>query len=224
MIDWCFAGLVAVGPVENASRHYASMAIDGDDLVVLTVSGRPLRRSSRGVDHLPGDERTGGRRPKPDRRAAFGMEGHAERLRRLHLRGGWCVGAEMDPADTRWTNYNHRIDGWYTGMDLPGSQQMAVLSRFFLDLPWHLLTPRFSDPARAQFTDREESVLATCGQELLVAYFYRSVPGAGHAAQPRSERLLPRRLVRSAHRRLGVDRRGPPSRQRPVDDPDQAGR
>jgi hypothetical protein len=39
MIDWCFAGLVAVGPAERASRHYAAMAIDGDDLVVLSRSG-----------------------------------------------------------------------------------------------------------------------------------------------------------------------------------------
>ncbi len=39
MVDWCFAGLVAVGPIEKASRHYASMAIDGDDLVVLSRSG-----------------------------------------------------------------------------------------------------------------------------------------------------------------------------------------
>jgi hypothetical protein len=39
MIDWCFAGLVATGPVEQASRHYASMTIDGDDLVVLSRSG-----------------------------------------------------------------------------------------------------------------------------------------------------------------------------------------
>ncbi|MCF7854886.1 MAG: glycoside hydrolase, partial [Candidatus Pacebacteria bacterium] len=36
MIDWCFAGLVAVGPVEKASRHYASMVIDGNDLCVLS--------------------------------------------------------------------------------------------------------------------------------------------------------------------------------------------
>lgn len=28
MVDWCFARLVAVGPIEKASRHYASMAID----------------------------------------------------------------------------------------------------------------------------------------------------------------------------------------------------
>lgn len=39
MWDWCFAGLVAVGPCERGSRHYASMAIDGDDLVVLSRSG-----------------------------------------------------------------------------------------------------------------------------------------------------------------------------------------
>jgi hypothetical protein len=39
MMDWCFAGLVAVGTIEKASRHYASMAIDGDDLLVLSRSG-----------------------------------------------------------------------------------------------------------------------------------------------------------------------------------------
>ena len=39
MIDWCFAGLVSVGPVEQASRHYASMIIDGDDLHVSSRSG-----------------------------------------------------------------------------------------------------------------------------------------------------------------------------------------
>jgi hypothetical protein len=39
MIDWCFAGLVASGPAEHASRHYASMVIDGDDLHILSRSG-----------------------------------------------------------------------------------------------------------------------------------------------------------------------------------------
>lgn len=39
LIDWCFAGLVAVGPSENASRHYASMEIDDEDLLVLSRSG-----------------------------------------------------------------------------------------------------------------------------------------------------------------------------------------
>lgn len=38
-VDWCFAGLVAMGEVEQASRHYASMIIDGDDLHVLSRSG-----------------------------------------------------------------------------------------------------------------------------------------------------------------------------------------
>ncbi len=38
-VDWCFAGLVAVGETERSSRHYASMAIAGDDLVILSRSG-----------------------------------------------------------------------------------------------------------------------------------------------------------------------------------------
>jgi hypothetical protein len=39
MVDWCFASLVASGPVEKASRHYAGMVIDGDDLAILSRSG-----------------------------------------------------------------------------------------------------------------------------------------------------------------------------------------
>ncbi len=39
MVDWCFAGLVAAGKTPKESRHYASMDIDGDDLVVLSRSG-----------------------------------------------------------------------------------------------------------------------------------------------------------------------------------------
>jgi len=39
MVDWCFAGLVAVGPVEQGSRHYASMIAAGEDLLVVSRSG-----------------------------------------------------------------------------------------------------------------------------------------------------------------------------------------
>lgn len=39
MMDWCFAGLVATGPSARAARHYASMAFDGDDLVIVSRSG-----------------------------------------------------------------------------------------------------------------------------------------------------------------------------------------
>jgi hypothetical protein len=38
-IDWCFAGLVAVGDSPRQARHYASMVIDGADLHVLSRSG-----------------------------------------------------------------------------------------------------------------------------------------------------------------------------------------
>ncbi len=45
-IDWCFAGLVAVGPSAKQSRHYASMAVDGDDLLVLSRSGNELAKDA----------------------------------------------------------------------------------------------------------------------------------------------------------------------------------
>jgi len=38
-IDWCFAGLVAVGASPKQARHYASMVIDGEDLHILSRSG-----------------------------------------------------------------------------------------------------------------------------------------------------------------------------------------
>lgn len=38
-IDWCFAGVVAIGADVKQSRHYASMCIDGDDLLVASRSG-----------------------------------------------------------------------------------------------------------------------------------------------------------------------------------------
>jgi len=46
MIDWCFAGIVAIGASPKESRHYASMAIDGDDLVILSRSGDARAKSA----------------------------------------------------------------------------------------------------------------------------------------------------------------------------------
>jgi hypothetical protein len=45
-VDWCFAGIVAIGPSAKQARHYASMAIDGDDLHVLSRSGDERARSA----------------------------------------------------------------------------------------------------------------------------------------------------------------------------------
>lgn len=39
MVDWVFAGLIAKGNSPKESRHYASMEIDGDDLLVASRSG-----------------------------------------------------------------------------------------------------------------------------------------------------------------------------------------
>lgn len=46
MVDWCFAGLVAAGPGNKGSRHYASMDIDGNDLVILSRSGDERAQSA----------------------------------------------------------------------------------------------------------------------------------------------------------------------------------
>ncbi len=45
-VDWCFAGLVARGNSEKESRHYPSMAIHGDNLVILSRSGDERARSA----------------------------------------------------------------------------------------------------------------------------------------------------------------------------------
>lgn len=39
MIDWCFAGVIAIGKTAKHSRHYASMIISGDDILILSRSG-----------------------------------------------------------------------------------------------------------------------------------------------------------------------------------------
>jgi hypothetical protein len=46
MVDWCFAGLGATGRTPREARHYASMAIDGDDLHVLSRSGDHRAKSA----------------------------------------------------------------------------------------------------------------------------------------------------------------------------------
>jgi hypothetical protein len=46
MVDWCFAGLVAVGNSAGEGRHYASMAIDGENLCVVSRSGDSRAKSA----------------------------------------------------------------------------------------------------------------------------------------------------------------------------------
>ena len=46
LVDWCFAGLVARTDSPKEARHYASMDIDGDDLVILSRSGDSRAKSA----------------------------------------------------------------------------------------------------------------------------------------------------------------------------------
>ncbi len=52
LIDWCFAGLVAIGPDMNASRHYMCMDIDGDDLVIVSRSGDDRAYNAHNCDMI----------------------------------------------------------------------------------------------------------------------------------------------------------------------------
>ncbi|MBN2295075.1 MAG: exo-alpha-sialidase [Pirellulales bacterium] len=45
-VDWCFAGLVAMGGSAGEGRHYASMVIDGDDLHIASRSGDAKAKSA----------------------------------------------------------------------------------------------------------------------------------------------------------------------------------
>lgn len=45
-LDWCLAGLVAVGATPRQARHYASMVVDGDDLLILSRSGDERAKSA----------------------------------------------------------------------------------------------------------------------------------------------------------------------------------
>lgn len=45
-VDWCFAGIVAMGEREGCSRHYASMAVDGEDLLIASRTGDERAHSS----------------------------------------------------------------------------------------------------------------------------------------------------------------------------------
>jgi hypothetical protein len=50
MIDWCFAGAVAIGGSALESRDYACMDFDGSDLVILCRSGDGEARSAHDTD------------------------------------------------------------------------------------------------------------------------------------------------------------------------------
>lgn len=45
-MDWCFAGLVAMGNSPKEARHYASMAFKGEDLLIVSRSGNEQASSA----------------------------------------------------------------------------------------------------------------------------------------------------------------------------------
>ena len=51
-IDWCFAGMVAMGASDGESRHYGPGVIDGDDLQVLCRSAGPEAENAHNADMI----------------------------------------------------------------------------------------------------------------------------------------------------------------------------
>lgn len=51
-IDWCFAGMVAIGKGIKCSRHYASMVIDGEDLHIVSRSGDEKAKNPHDVNFI----------------------------------------------------------------------------------------------------------------------------------------------------------------------------
>ena len=51
-VDWSFAGFVACGKSEKEARSYASMIIEGKDLLVLSRSGDEHAESSHNTDMI----------------------------------------------------------------------------------------------------------------------------------------------------------------------------
>lgn len=46
LLRWTFGGMVAIGPADNAARHYATMIISGDDLLIVSRSGDERARNA----------------------------------------------------------------------------------------------------------------------------------------------------------------------------------
>lgn len=50
LVDWCFAGMLCVGPTERHSRHYTSAAVDGDDLVFVSRTSDEYANSAHNAN------------------------------------------------------------------------------------------------------------------------------------------------------------------------------
>lgn len=51
-VDWCFAGIVTAGDSEKQSRHYAAMAFDEEDIVLVSRSGDERASSAHNVNFI----------------------------------------------------------------------------------------------------------------------------------------------------------------------------
>ena len=94
--------------------------------------------------------------------------------------GVWNDLYSNDPPDYG-TGYEMpvRYLSWYEGANLPGAKQLIYFKKFYEGFDWWKLVPRFTDTAWSDFADKGQSLLATCGDDVFVVYFYNRVPATG---------------------------------------------
>ena len=52
LFDWQLAGVVAAGETRLCSRHYASLVIDGDDILIVSRSGDTDAKNTHDTDMI----------------------------------------------------------------------------------------------------------------------------------------------------------------------------
>ncbi len=94
--------------------------------------------------------------------------------------GIWNDLYSIDPPDYG-TGYEMpvRYLHWYDGANLPGAGQLTFFRKFYTDIKWWKLIPRFDDTTWAEFADKNQSLISTNGQDTYVVYFVNRVPSTG---------------------------------------------
>lgn len=90
--------------------------------------------------------------------------------------GIWAL--KFDPSDDPWKDYNHEVSAWHEGLELSGARQLAVWRKFFEELPWTKVEPRFDDPEWCRWTDPEKCATATIGGNARYLVFFHADAGA----------------------------------------------
>jgi len=72
-----------------------------------------------------------------------------------------------------------RYLNWFDGTNLEAARELIFLKKFYSGIEWWKLVPRFNDPAWSAFADKNQSLVASIGQEIIVVFFFNKLPSTG---------------------------------------------